>query len=93
MIPCCVASLMYAEYVLRVRVDWSTLRSTNKSIGQIRDALSKKKPLEIPYSPVPNWFRQNPMLVDELRSRLPPDKIPKMPKWRPAPQTVIDIAL
>ena len=32
-IPRCVASLMYAEHVLGVRVDWTTLRSTNKSIG------------------------------------------------------------
>ena len=39
----CVASLMYVEYVLGVKVDWSTLRSTNKSIGRIADALSKKK--------------------------------------------------
>ena len=42
MIPCCVASLMYVEYVWRVRMDWSTLRSINKKIGQIRDALSMK---------------------------------------------------
>ena len=51
---CCVASLMYAEHVLEVRVDWSTLRSTNKSIGRIGDALSKKKPMEISYSLVPD---------------------------------------
>ena len=42
-IPCCVASLMYVEHVLGVKVDWSTLRSINKNIGQIGDALSKKK--------------------------------------------------
>ena len=36
----CVASLMYAEHVLRVRVDWSTLKSINK---KIRDALAIKK--------------------------------------------------
>ena len=64
-IPRCVASLMYAKHVLRVRVDWSTLRSINKKIGQIRDALSTKKPVEISYSLVPDWFRQNPKLVDE----------------------------
>ena len=37
-IPKCVASLMYAEHVLRVRVDWITLKSMNKKIGQIGDA-------------------------------------------------------
>ena len=42
-IPKCVASMMYAEHVLRVRVDWSTLRSINKKIRQIGDALSTKK--------------------------------------------------
>ena len=42
-IPKCVASLMYAKHVLRVRVDWSTLRSINKKIQQIGDALSTKK--------------------------------------------------
>ena len=39
----CVASLMYVEHVLRVRMDWSTLRSINKKIGQIGDALLTKK--------------------------------------------------
>ena len=92
-ISCCVASVMYVEFVLEVRVDWFTLRSTNKSIGQIRDALSKKKPVEIPYSPVRDWFKQNPKLVDEPWSLLPPNGIPKKPKWRPAPQNVVDIAL
>ena len=92
-IPCCVASLMYAQYVLGVRVDWFTLRSTNKSIGQIRNALSMKKQVEIPYSLVPDWFRQNPKLMDEPRSPLLPDKIPKKPKWRPVSQNMIGIAL
>ena len=92
-IPYCVASLMYAEHVLGVRVDWSTLRSTNKSIRQIRDALSKKKPMDILYSLVLDWFRQNPKLVDEPRSPLPLDKIPKKPRWRLALQNAINIAL
>ena len=56
-IPKCVASLMYAEHVLRVRVDWSTLKSVNKKIGQIGDALAMKKPVNIPYEPIPDWFR------------------------------------
>ena len=84
---------MYIEHVLEVRVDWSTLRFTNKSIGRIEDAFSKKKPMEIPYSPVPDWFKQNPKLVDEPGNSLPLEKISKKPKWRPAPQNVIDIAL
>ena len=41
-IPKCVASLMYAEHVLRVRVNWSTLKSINKKIGQIGDAFAIK---------------------------------------------------
>ena len=92
-IPKCVASLMYAEHVLRVRVDWSTLKSVNKKIGQIGDALAMKKPVNIPYEPIPDWFRQNPKLVDEPGRPLPPDRIPKRPRWRRAPQNPIDIVL
>ena len=88
-----MASLMNAEHVLRVKVNWSTLKSINKNIRQIRDAMAKKKPVEIPYPLIPEWFRQNPKLVDELGSLLPPDRIPKRPKWRPAPQNAIDITL
>ena len=92
-IPKCVASLMYAEHVLRVRVDWSTLKSINKKIGQIGDALSIKKPVNIPYKPIPDWFRQNPKLVDEPGHPLPPYRTPKRPRWRRAPQNPIDIVL
>ena len=92
-IPKCVASLMYTEHVLRIRVDWSTLRSINKKIGQIGDALSTKKPVDIRYELVPDWFRQNPKLVDEPGCPLPPDRIPKRPRWRRAPHNAIDIAL
>ena len=31
--------------------------------------------------------------MDEPKRPLPPDKIPKRPKWRRAPQNTIDIAL
>ena len=89
----CVASLMYAKHVLRVRVDWSTLKSVNKKIGQIGDALAMKKPTNIPYEPIPDWFRQNPKLVDEPGCPLPPDRTPKRPRWRCAPQNPIDIVL
>ena len=74
-------------------MDWSTLRSVNKKIGQIGDALSTKKLVEIPYSLIPDWFRQNSKLVNELGRPLPLDRIPKRPKWRRAPQNAIDIAL
>ena len=92
-IPKCVASLMYAEHVLRIRVDWSTLKSMNKKIGQIGDALAIKKLMNIPYEPIPDWFRQNPKLVDEPGRPLPPDNTPKRPRWRRAPQNPIDIVL
>ena len=85
--------LMYVEHVLRVRVDWFTLRSINKKIGQIGDALSTKRPVIIPYSPVPDWFRQNPKLVDDLGLLLPLDRISKRSRWRRAPQNAIDITL
>ena len=84
---------MYAEHVLRVRVDWSTLKSVNKKIGQIGNALAIKKPVNIPYEPIPDWFRQNPKLVDEPGRPLPPDRTPKKPRWRRAPQNPIDIVL
>ena len=84
---------MYVEHVLSIRVDWSTLRSINEKIGQIGDALSTKKPMEIPYSPVPNWFRQYSKLVNEPGHPLPLNRLPKRPKWRRAPQNGIDIAL
>ena len=47
----------------------------------------------IPYEPIPNWFRQNPKLVDELGHPLPPDRTPKRLRWRHAPQNPIDIVL
>ena len=84
---------MYAEHVLRVRVDWSTLKSINKKIGQIGDTLIIKKPVDIPYEPIPDWFRQNPKLLDEPGRPLPPNRTPKRPRWRRASQNPIDIVL
>ena len=49
--------------------------------------------MDIPYEPVPDWFRQNPKLVDELGRPLPLDRTPKGPRWRRAPQNPIDIVL
>ena len=74
-------------------MDWSTLKSVNKKIGQIGDALAIKKPVNIPYEPIPDWFRQNPKLMDEPRRPVPPDRTPKRPRWRHAPQNPIDIML
>ena len=39
-IPCSIASMMYAEHVLRVNVDWSTLRT--EGFGAIGQGLSTK---------------------------------------------------
>ena len=83
---------MYVEHVLRVRVDWSTLKS-NKKIGQTEYSLSTKEPVDIPYEPVPNSFRQNPKLVDELGRPLLPDRTPKRPRWTRALHNPIDIVL
>ena len=49
--------------------------------------------MNIPYEPIPDWFRQNPKLVDESGCPLPPDRTPKRPRWRHAPQNTIDIVL
>ena len=49
--------------------------------------------MDIPYEPVPDWFRQDPKLVDEPGRPLPSKRIPKRPRWRHAPQNAIDIAL
>ena len=49
--------------------------------------------MNIPYEPIPDWFRQNPKLVDEPGGSLPPDRTPKRPRWRRAPQNPIDIVL
>ena len=49
--------------------------------------------MNIPYEPIPDWFRQNPKLVDEPRRPLPSDRTPKRPRWRRALQNPIDIAL
>ena len=55
--------------------------------------LGNKKPVHIPYEPIPKWFRQNPKFVDKPGRQLPPDRTPKRPRWRLAPQNPIDIVL
>jgi hypothetical protein len=69
MIPVSIVSLMYAEHVLRVAVDWSTRPSTG--FGHLSEMYLKKKPAQIAYVAVPDWFRNNPALVDDLESPIP----------------------
>ena len=59
-IPRSIASMMYAEHVLRVDVDWSTFRT--KGFGAIGPRLLAKSPIHIPYALVPEWFRNDPKL-------------------------------
>ena len=59
--------MMYAEHVLRVRMDWSSLGALKeKKFGGIRIAFIKYAVPDILYTLVPVWFRRNPKLVDEV---------------------------
>ena len=68
-IPQFIVSLMYAEQILRVPVDWSTLPSTG--FGRLSDMYLTRKPTKIPYVVVPDWFRSNPTLLEDLESPTP----------------------
>jgi hypothetical protein len=68
-IPVSIVSLMYAEHVLRVAMDWSTLSSTG--FGRLSEIYLKRKLAQIAYVAVPNWFRNNPALVDDPKSPIP----------------------
>ena len=66
-IPHNIASMMYAEHVLRVNVDWSTFRTEGfRAIGQGPLA---KCPIHIPYVPIPEWFKNDPKLYMEPRAQ------------------------
>jgi hypothetical protein len=65
-IPVSIMSLMYAEHVLRVPVDWSTLSSTG--FGCLSEIYQKRKPTQIPYVAVLVWLRSDPALLDDLES-------------------------
>jgi hypothetical protein len=65
-IPVSIVSLMYAEHVLRVSVDWSTLLSTR--FGCLSEMYQTRKPTQIPYVVVPVWFRSDPALLDDPES-------------------------
>jgi hypothetical protein len=64
-----IVSLMYVEHVFRVAVDWSTLPSTR--FGRLSEMYLKRKPAQIAYVAVPDWFRSNPALVDDPKSPIP----------------------
>ena len=66
-IPRSIASMMYAEHVLRVDVDWSTF--CTEGFRAIGPGLLAKRPIHIPYVPVPEWFRNDPKLYVDLRAQ------------------------
>jgi hypothetical protein len=73
-IPVSIVSLMYAEHVLRVPVDWSTLPSTG--FGRLSEIYLTTKPAQIAYVVVPDWFRSNPALLDDPESPIPANRKP-----------------
>ena len=82
-IPKSVACMMYAEHVLRVRVDWASLDALNaQKFGGIGFAFTKCTVSDISYTPVPEWFRRNPRLVDEPGTPMPEGREPKKPRCR-----------
>ena len=64
-IPRSIASMMYAEHVLRLNVDWSTIHM--QDFGAIEQGLLVILPIYILYVPVPEWFKTNPKLYVKLR--------------------------
>jgi hypothetical protein len=73
-IPVSIVSLMYAEHVLRVPVDWSTLPSIG--FGCLSEMYQTRKPTQIPYVVVPVWFRSDPALLDDPESPIPANREP-----------------
>jgi hypothetical protein len=67
-------SLIYVEHVLRVPVDWSTLPSTG--FGRLSEMYLTKKPAQIAYVAVPDWFRSNLALLDDPESPIPNNREP-----------------
>ena len=66
-IPRSIVSMMYAEHVLRVDVDWSTFHT--EGFGAIGLGLLAKSPIHIPYVPVPEWFKNDPKLYVDPRAQ------------------------
>jgi hypothetical protein len=73
-IPVSIVSLMYAKHVLRVPVDWSTIPSTR--FGRLSEIYLTRKPAQIAYVAVPDWFKSNPTLLDDLESPIPANRKP-----------------
>jgi hypothetical protein len=73
-IPVSIVSLMYAEHVLRVPVDWSTLPSTG--FGCLLKIYQTRKPTQILYVAVPIWFRSDPALLNDPESPIPVNREP-----------------
>jgi hypothetical protein len=73
-IPVFIVSLVYTEHVLRVPVDWSTLPSTG--FGRLLEIYLMRKPTQIAYVDVPDWFRNNPALLDDPKSPIPINRKP-----------------
>jgi hypothetical protein len=63
---------MYAEHVLRVPVDWSTLPSTG--FGRLSEIYLTRELAQIPYVLVPIWFKSDPALLDDLESPIPANR-------------------
>jgi hypothetical protein len=73
-IPVSIVSLMYAEHVLRVLVDWSTLPSIG--FGCLSEMYQTRKPTQIPYVAVLVWFRSDPAFLDDPESPIPANREP-----------------
>ena len=58
---------MSAKHVLCVDVDWSTFHT--EGFGAIGLGLLAKRPIHIPYVPVPEWFRNDPKLYVDPRAQ------------------------
>jgi hypothetical protein len=86
--------MMYAEHVLRVRVDLSSLGVLHgQKFGGIGIAFTKCTVPDIPYTPVPEWFKKNPRLVDEPGVPIPDDREPKKPRNRKRPANDVEMAI
>ena len=72
-------------------MDWSTLRWDR--FGSIGDALSKCQGVDIPYSPLPQWFRKNLKLLDDPGCALPKGWEPKRPRLRRTTENDMDMTL
>lgn len=58
-VPLAIAAMVYAESVLNVEVDWSSLPSS------LRESYLVRRPINIPIKPMPQWFNDNPDLLEK----------------------------